>query len=336
MEEEHLKLTKATSSDDQELIQFFAESELPGPIHLNFERKESFFNYYRLQSDDSSTYILRNKMGNIEATASLVFREGVIDGQIQSIGYATDLRVLPTRGAIFGWSEHFLPVMEAERLARNCKYIFSVVSDSQQQAYNAFIRPRSVRRVMPRYHLFRKFQLISLHGLWPFHTAPLKGIVVRHASNADLEKLSEYIYFQSSRRPLHFFPTPEAFEHNLERWKGLNLQDFLIAFDRTERIIGCVAPWSPSSVQKITVRGYDANTKNLQDILRLLSVFKVAHPLAKEGTELHLKHLTHLQADNPDILYSLLYHAYRESNPTDILLYPHFEGELHTNPPTGD
>src|SRR6185436_9942122 len=109
--------------------------------------------------------------------------------------------VSPTRGAILSWSNHFLPVLESERESRNCKYIFSVVAHSQRQAYNAFIRPRNFRRQMPRYYLFRRFELLSLHGLWPFHDQPLQGIKIRSALDSDFEKLSEYILRKTADRP---------------------------------------------------------------------------------------------------------------------------------------
>ena len=44
-----------------------------------------------------------------------------------------------------------------EREERNCKYIFSSIGSKRNQAQNALIRPRSTRRNLPRYHLFKKY-----------------------------------------------------------------------------------------------------------------------------------------------------------------------------------
>ena len=328
-----MKLVKAENSDSEKLLSYFSQSTLSGPVHLRLRRMFNFFNQYRFQSEDFVTYLLENDSGEIEAMASMIFRKAYIDGQPETIGYAVDLRVSPTRSAITNWSHHFLPVLNEERLSRNCKYIFSVVAHSQRQAYNALIRPRHFRRKMPRYHLYRRFQAVSLHGVWPFHDLPLAGIKIRSARGSDLSQLAEYILKKSAQRPLRYYGTPEEFCSSLEQWQDLFVENFLLALDRNERIIGCTAPWNPERVQRVYPKAYDAKAQNFQDILRILSWFGVAHPLPKEEGEFQVRHLTHLFADNSDIFYSLLYNAFRQSGKNEALIYPHFEGELLTMPP---
>jgi hypothetical protein len=328
-----LELIKATEKDGPLLSQFYFETEVPGPIHYKVKRVGSFFDHYRQQSEKFSTYFLKNPDGQIEASASFIFRPAVVDGKLQNIGYATDLRVSPTRRAVLTWSQHFLPVLEAERAAHDCQFVFTTVPESQKSAYNAFVRPRGLRREMPRYFLFRKFKIVSLHGLWPFHAKPLHGINVQHVKPTDWDALSQYIYSHAQRRPLHYFPTPESILENLKQWSTLNKNHFLLAKDRKDKIIGCLAPWNPKPVQELIVQNYDNPTKNLQDILRIFSMFRFSHALPKENSPLSLQFLTHNQADNPDIFYSLLYHAYMNSKKEDVLLYPHYQGELHTVPP---
>jgi hypothetical protein len=192
-----MELVNATDEDNERLLHYFAQMTMPGPIDIRSRRMFNFFNQYRIQTEDYVTCLLENEKKEIEAMASILFRPGKIDGVDEMIGYATDLRVSPTRRAILNWSQHFLPVLEAERESRNCRYIFSAVPHSQRQAYNAFIRPRNLRRRMPRYHLFRRLELVSIHGLWPFHDLPLSGIKVRTAS--------EQIFFSTiNRNPKSF------------------------------------------------------------------------------------------------------------------------------------
>ena len=124
-----MKLLQANESDNDRLRQFFSHTIWPGPVQLRFERRENFFTQYKNQSDDFVTLMLTDKTEtNILGMATLVFREGVLDGQNQIIGYATDLRVANSRRAVLQWSQHFLPVLEKELNARNCNYVFSVVS----------------------------------------------------------------------------------------------------------------------------------------------------------------------------------------------------------------
>jgi hypothetical protein len=328
-----MQLIKATDRDNDRLLHYFAQMPYPGPIELRTRRMFNFFNQYRIQSEDSVTYLLQNDSHQIEAMASLIFRSGKIDGETETIGYATDLRVSPTRKAILNWSHHFLPVIEAERAKRNCNYIFSVVAHSQKQAYNAFIRPRNVKRQMPRYHLFRRFNLVSLHGLWPFHDLPLRGIKVRNANSNDLLPIAEYIMKKTHKRPLRYFDSVDSFRKSLERWHDLFIENFLVAFDKNGNVIGCTAPWSPERVQRFSPVQYGQKAQNLSDVLDILSLFRIAHSLPKVGAELQFRHLTHLHADNPDIFYSLLFNAFEQAGKKEFLIYPHFEGELLTMPP---
>ncbi|OFZ10949.1 MAG: hypothetical protein A2Z20_08870 [Bdellovibrionales bacterium RBG_16_40_8] len=328
-----MELIKTSDAENEKLLHYFAQKPLAGSIELQLRRMFNFFNQYRIQTDDYVTYVLHNDLSEIEAMASILFIKGEIEGQEEIIGYATDLRVSPTRLAVLNWSRHFLPVLESERKKRNCRYIFSVIPHSQRQAYNALIRPRNLRRGMPRYHLFRHFDLVSLHGLWPFHAVPLPGIKIRTANNNDFAQLAEYILRKTEKRPLRFYNTVENFQQSIERWHDLFVENFLLAFDRHNNIIGCAAPWSSERVQRLYAAKYDDKAANFQSLLAVLSCLRIAHPLAKEGQEFEFRHLTHLFADNPDIFYSLLYNAFKQLDKKEFLLYPHFEGELLTLPP---
>jgi hypothetical protein len=328
-----MQLVRATDDDNEKLLHYFSQTSFPGPVRLRLRRMFHFFNQYRIQSDDYATYLLLNDKQEIEAMASLIFRDGFVEGQPAKIGYATDLRVSPTRRAILGWSQHFLPVLEAECQQRNCHHLFSVVAQSQRQAYNAFIRPRNLRRRMPRYHLFRRFQVVSLHGLWPLHAKPLPGIRVRTATEGDLPILADYILKKTADRPVRFYNTPDDFRKTLHRWRDLYLENFLLAFDSQDHLIGCTAPWSPERVQRLYPIHYGPKAQNLKDVLQLFSWMRVARPLPSIESEMEVRYLTHLYADNPDILYSLLFYAYQMAGKKESLLYSYFEGDLMMQPP---
>lgn len=328
-----MKLVKATEEDNERILHFFSQSPVPGSATLRLRRMFNFFNQYRLQTQDYVTYLLVDDRDQVQAMASLLFRSAVVDGHKEIVGYATDLRVAPHRKAILTWTQYFLPVIETERAKRNCRYIFSVISSSQSSAYNAFIRPRLIRRQIPRYHLFRRFQLVTLHGLWPFHSQPLSGIRLRHAKVSDQNAIAEYIVQRTKDRPLRLYDSAEDFSNQLDRWHDLRTDNFILAENQEGKIIGCVAPWSSERIQRIHPLTYNAKAQNLHDVLWFLSWFGWARPIAGQDREFEFRYLTHLYADNPDIFYSLLYQAYKMSGKSEFLVYPHFEGELLTRPP---
>lgn len=330
-----MKLLRATDADNEKLMHFFSKSRISGSIDLRFRRMFNFFNHYRLQSDDYVTYMLLNRKDEIEAMASLLYRPAWVGGEKHTIGYATDLRVSSSRRAIMEWSNHFLPILEEERLKRNCQYTFSLIAHSQRQAYNALIRPRNLRRRMPRYYQYRKFELVTLHGLWPTARNPLPGIHVTPATPHDFSKLANYVVEKSKLHPLHYIESEKDFADHMERWRELYLENFLIARDVKGDIIGCTATWSPSQIQRVYALAYSPQISNLKDVLRIMSWINVAHPLPEEGQELKLRHLPFLHANNPDIFYSLVHEAFKRSEKTEALVYPHFQDHLMMKPPRG-
>jgi hypothetical protein len=308
---------------------------LPGSIDVSYVRVGSFFNQYQLQSDDYLTYLLLNDDDQIEAMASLVFRPARVDGQTQTIGFAKDLRVSNSRGAILSWSQHFFPVIEEEKAKRNCQYLFSVVGQSQKQAYNAFVRPRSMKRRLPRYYLFRRFQIVSLHGLKPWRDGPLPNIRVRAAQESDRDALYGYIVKKKSLKPLTYTSDLAEVDASLARWKDLKLENFLIAQDKDQNILGCTGVYSPARTQRVMVQGYSSQAMTLKEGLQLLSIVGLGKRLPAVGQYLEMSYLTHLFAENPDIFYGLLFTAFKNTVKNQFLVYTHFDHYWLTLPPRG-
>lgn len=330
-----MRLVRATAEDSDRVTSYFNSSSLPGVVDLGFQRKGSFFDLYRLQSDDFSTYVLLDDQSQPVAMASLIFRSAKIEGQMETICFATDLRVSSSRGAVLSWSQHFLPVLEREKERRQCRYVFSMVSQNQKQAQNAFVRPRSMKRKLPRYFLFRRFHAVALHGVWPLRPQPLPTIKIDSCQESDQEALLEYILAKKKIKPLSFSPTATELANSIERWNGLLWKHFLLAKDRSGNILGCVAPWAPSKVQSIQPLRYSTEALTLKEGLHLLSFLGLGKKLPALQKAFEFSYLTHLHAENPDILYSLLDHCYRHTSRNEFLVYTHFDNYWLTTPPRG-
>lgn len=330
-----MELVVAGENDSEKILEFFSKTTLPGDVEIRLRRMYNFFNYYRVQTDDFVTYLLLNEDKQIEAMASLLFHKAYIEGKEQSICYATDLRVSGNRKAIMHWSQHFLPVIEREREKRNCQFVFSSVASSQRQAYNALIRPRSLKRRIPRYHLFRKLQLVSIHGLWPIHSKALPGIKMQKGTASELPQIANYLIQRYSERPMHGIGKTEDFMRVFNQWKGLRADDFIIARDHRGEIIGCCALWSSRNVQRYFASSYSPSGDNFRSSLFWLSLFSNVHKIPPKNSELLPRFMCFLQVDNPDVHESLVHYAFQDIGKDEFLVYPHFEGDLHTLPPRG-
>lgn len=327
-----MRLVKATDQDNRKLIQFFAQTTVPGPLDLQFHRHQDFFLPYKILTDDFVTYMLLDEDENIAAVATLSFRPGYINGRFELIGYATDLRVANNRRAILSWAQFFLPVIEQERAHRGCKYIFTVVPQSQRQAYNAFVRPKNIRRHLPRYYLVRNFSVMSIHGAFPLAQSTLPSVLFRKATDNDGPVLFEYIARHNRQSSLCFNITSDDVKHSLARWPNFSVKDFWLALNYEQKIIGCVAPWRVSQLHDIHVAHLEPGVKSLHETLSFLKWLRLTRPLMTADNKLLFYYLTHFYADNPDVFVCLLQTAWQNTPRDHFLTYTQFESDYFRLP----
>ena len=307
-----MKLELAGPQDNPELISFFKEFTTKGLVELKIDRNKDFFGNYAIQSDRYKSYILKDEENKINAAASFIIRDAAFEGKPITVATATDLRVRTNRRAILEWSNHFLPVLQKETEENNVSHVFSAINLSDTTILNTFIRPRNMKRAMPRYYLYRKFQMVSLHGRYPWAKKPLPSIQIRQGNPANVDALAAYIIRRSQYRPFASVWDYQSFEKKIERLSGLKLSDFWIAFDSEDNIIGCLAPWSPSGIQDFIPLSYSLRAHNFRQFLKFFWLLgmtrRLAKPVVSTGLEskLQFRYLTNVFADNEDVFESML------------------------------
>jgi hypothetical protein len=330
-----MKIVQAAAADSERLKTFFERTILPGSIDFSVRRPGSFFDHYRLLSDDFETLILTDNDDTIHGLGSLLFREGTVLGKKQTWGFATDLRIAPTRKAVVQWAQYFLPVLERASYERNCRYIFSAVEHHDHQAYNSLIRPTShARRRLPRYLLANRFRLVTMHGRIPFATKPLSSIRLKNVSASDLEPLCAYLRERGKHRPLCTIHTPESLLQEIARWPGLSLGDFRIATDVQGRIRGCTALYDSRNAQTFIPTEYHGFAQTLHQTLWLASFTGLVRAGPAVNRETPVRFLSHLACDSGEIFHRLIDDAFsRLQSRSEILSYLHFRGNWRTLPP---
>lgn len=322
------------TQDDQRLKEFFEQMTLPGPIDFTIRRPQSFFDHYRLLSDDFETVFLEDDDGSIAGLASLIFKEGFVLGKKTTWAYATDLRVAPTRKAIGQWAQFFLPLLDQVLETRGCRYIFSTVAHHDSPATNALIRPTShTRRKLPRYLLANRFRVVNIHGRVPFSDRPLKTIRLFPLAASDIEEACAFLRKQAESRPLARIHTPETFFAELARWPGLSLSDFRVARDSKEKIRGIAALYDPSHTQIFIPSAYRGFTQTAHQLLNVAQYTGLVRPSPKIGAVLSVRFLSHLACDSEEVFFNLADEAFSRLKPKELLSYLHFRGNWRTLPP---
>lgn len=338
-----MKLSIAGARDEAELKSFFEGFPIHNLVEYRLLRPNDFFSLYHAQGEESRTYLLRSREGQeISACATFVVRETLLDGKVQRIANATDLRVAPSRKATLSWGQHFLPVLEEVKKELRVDYVFSAIPLSDVTALNTFVRPRNVRRPMPRYYLYRKFNLVGLHGHFPFAPPPLKSLRIRQGGPATREALVAYIAKRASFRPFASAWDQASLEKKFSRLPNFGWENFLLAFDSDEQVVGCLATWDGSGLQQWQPVSFsDLRAHNFRQFVKFASYLgwtrAITKPLASTGElqPLNFRFLTFLHADNEDIFASLAQVAFESANKNQFLVYSHCDVDYRLRPPRG-
>ncbi len=337
---ETLRLEKTSHLNDAELRRFFEQFSLNTVIDLRMRRPEDFFSVYRLQSDQFETLVLRESDDMLHGLASFVYRDTYFEDRVQKIAIATDLRILPSRKAILDWSQHFLPILRETIKTQGVSSVFSVINSYDTAAFNAFVRPRQMKRAMPRYHLYRKFQLVSLHGKFPWAPSPLSGLRIRRGEEKWRGAILEYLCRRAPYRAFASVWDEESFDSKIRRFPGFKMEDFWIAFDSADRVVGTLAPWSPLKTQQYCPLSYGIRGNNFRQFLKFGKMLgwtrPLTKPLSRTGQEdpLKFRFLTFVSADNEDIFESLLWEAFEHLPKDEFLVYGHCLQDFRLNPPS--
>ncbi len=337
-----MKLEIAGPAHSQALVDFYKGFPSQGLVRLKADRGQNFFKPYDLQSDRHITYLMQDEEnGKIEGSASFVINNVLLEGQVVPVAFGRDLRISSNRKAILSWSHHFLPVMSEIEKKFQSSHFFSILNMAEAKALNAFVKPHQIRRPLPRYFLFRRFNLVSLHGQFPWANPSLPSVRVRRGSFRHQEAIVDYILKKSRLRDLSTVWDRQSFEEKLRRWEGLQIEDFLVAYDSRENIVGCVAPWSSRKVQEFIPLQYSLVAHNFRQFLKFGKLLGWTRTLTKPITRLQMeapmnfRYLCFLNADNEDIFDNLLYSAYNESEDNEFLVYTQMRSDLHLRKPPG-
>jgi len=322
-----MKLEVAKPSDNPTILEFYKGFPLKGVLELKVDRRGDFFAPYAAESDRFRTYLLKDDQEQLQGMASFIIKDVLIDGKISTVAFGRDLRISNNRRAIIEWADHFVPTLQDITNTYGAQYFFSALNMTETSALNAFVRPRNLKRVLPRYFHYRHFNLVTVHGRFPWARNPLPQLQIRHGSSNNADALIYYLTQKNIERNLATYWDSYSFFKQLQRWRGLKIEDFLVAFDAQNNIVGCCAPWSADGIQEFVPLDYSLKAHNFRQFLKFGKLLGWTRPLTKPSYRLQLEehlqfqYLTHLFADNEDIFESLLWAAFERARSRDFLVY---------------
>lgn len=335
-----MKFELANQNETVNLCEFYKNFPIQWNAELRVDRKTNYFLPYQITSDSYVSYVLKEN-DQIEGTASFCNYSAHIDGKISNISLGRDLRISTNRKTILEWALHFLPAMEDIKAKYQVEHFFSILNLKEVKVLNTFVKNRQLKRPMPRYHLYRRFNIVSVHGKLPFVKNPLPHLRIQHGSDRNAEALIDFIIKKSLEKNLSTVWDQESFFKKLKRYPNLNIENFLIAFDQHDNIIGCLAPWSATGIQEFIPYSYDTLGHNFRQFLKFGKLFGWTRSLTKplyrtlKEEPLSFQYLTFLNVDNEYIFEALLWKAYYQAPKTDFLVYSQLRSDMKLRRPLG-
>ena len=336
-----MRLIQADAELNQKMCQFYSQFTLPGMIEMRMTRKEDFFLQYKTHSKEFESLCLMNEKNEIQGLASFVFRETFFEGHTHRIALAQDLRISNSRDAIVGWSNHFVPQLERIYKEKNLTTVFSIINRLDQNVYNLFIRPRSLKRPMPRYYLYRNIKLVSLHGRYPWAPKSVPGLFVEKAEATHTEELVKYLSNRANFRAFSTIWDKDSFEKRLAEMRLIEEADFFVARDSNTNIVGCLCVWSTEKSKDYIPLSYSLPAHNFRQFLKFGHYLgwtrRLTKPLSRTGLEnpLRFRFINHIHSQNEDILDSLLMYAFNSISKDEFLVYSHCDQDFRLKKPLG-
>ena len=307
-----LEFRRASHPDNAAIVEFLASHAMEAGLALRFDRSPDFFALHAAQSNRYETLLLLERQ-RIVGMGSLVFRPGYIDGAPEQIAYLAELRVSGGRKIAGLWRR-----LLSERIASSggepqARYGYCCIIRDNRLARASVLRSRADDVL--RFEHLRGYSNVSLLARKPWVRRHDKTVSIRRAGPSDSQRLRRFIDSDSASRPFGVVFDEATWQHRLEHWPGFGIENFYLAFDAANRLLGCLAPWDSSAINRIVIDRMPTALNAIRVAYNALAALRGRARIAV-GAGSHLPDiaLTHVHVDNrdPNVLQALLDTAYRD------------------------
>ena len=281
-------------------------------MSFRFERAPDFFALHNAHNPDNATWIV-TRQGRIVSTTSVVVRPAYIDGSIGTVAYLADLRQASGRGVSGLWRKVAIAVLDEIRVDYGATLAYCSILRDNRIAGSSILESRLGKQL--GFGRLRGYRTVSVVGMLPWRRWGRRRFAIHRASSSDSEELREFVDAQS--RDLQLSPVfdLQTWQRRITDWPGFGIEKFLIARDSRGHIVGCVAPWNSSAINRIVIDALPKRVEFLRKALNAATVF-TRRPQISVGASTHLPDLclTHIRVKDrdPKIFAELLTVAFRE------------------------
>ena len=303
-----LQLRDATADDNEALIELAAACTMRGDIALRVDRSPDFFALNRLEGDASRVGVVTDDAGEIVGCVAAARRDAYVNGARSVMGYTSDLKVHPRArrtGAADLLSEY---AREACRdlCGPDAPVLLTVLSGNRAMEHRAR-GPRGT----PVLQRLATLNVMAIPLLWRRRERS-EDVFVRAASERDIEQMCDLWNRRASDRQFAGVLEPDAFRDWLCLAPGLQVHDYLLAFDAAGHLRGFMGVWDQREFKQMRVLSYSPRLRWVRRAINALSAVTPCPGLPDEGEVLRGLATVHVCAPDAEVLRALLLEAYRQ------------------------
>jgi ribosomal protein S18 acetylase RimI-like enzyme len=299
-----LELRDATPDDNGALIALAGACTMDGDMGLRVDRAPDFFALNRLEGEASRVGVVTDD-GEIVGCVAFTRRRAFYQGRETAIGYASDLKVHSRArglGAADLLSEY---AREASRELTGDAPVILTILGGNRRMENRARGPRGT----PVLERFASLDVMAIPLLWKRRVR--SALRIRSAQLSDVEQMCDV--WQRFARTRQFAASWDS--SSLAEWidaaPGLDISDYLLAFDSRGSIAGFLGVWDQASFKQLRVVSYSRRMAWARRGINAVAPCVGTARLPRAGGELLSLATVHVCAEHPAVLRSLLLEAYR-------------------------
>ncbi len=300
-------IQKAEEKDSDALNELMRDTTQPSRVTMGLEREPNFFYGTKVATSKPLVMISRMEGDNkLACCSSLGARDVYVNGKIQSIRYASDLRI----------REEYRKGTLLARIFRTGKKELKPGEMLQThilaENFNSISVLGSGKAGLPRYWEYGDYNMHMVYYS-AFNKPPMKSrYTVRRATESDIEKMQDFFNTEAPKK--QFYPHYDFDKVGTDDpyYRDLKIGDYYLAFDG-ENIVGITGVWDQKRFKQTRFVGYHWIISTIRPFFNLFSKIFGGFYLPPVGEILKYFYLhTVLTKDNDvDIFNALLREIYR-------------------------
>ncbi len=309
----HISL--ANQEENTEILDYFSRFSLKNrEKSVAYHREPDFFALIKARGSSSLTFTLRDDQRKLQGVACVSYRQGLINGKLETVGYLGDLRVSLNRKLIREWRncfKEFLALSPQLEETKGCRFYQTALMET-----NADSRANLAANKIPGVHYFNyaPYDMVNIIGLMPSFRSPrhfYKQYHLRKAQASDHEALVEFLTLHEKEKPFgHDWKT--QLPHRLENWPNFSYENVSLLEDQKGKIKACLSYYDPHALKKMSLPHIPTVIKFLKPISSLIPGM-VQCPVPNRDENLNVAYVEDILGEGPKLKEHLLKEFVKEN-----------------------